>query len=1189
MSTVLADQVQLSLVSPWPGLRAYSENDREYFFGREKEKSELLHLIRTSPVVVLYGQSGVGKTSILQAGAFPSLQEYDLFAVRVRFDHSERATPLARQVFAAIAAVLDRGEVTGSRPAGTETLWEFFHRRDVEFWGPRNRLLQPLIVLDQFEEAFTLGQRNEASAWRVSQFASELEAVLEHRPPEEVRKRLDQDPQADQKFDLHRQAVKFLVTLREDFLPELDPWRARIPWLLTNRFRLESLTAAQAQEVVERAGSSLVDQEIAWQIVDFVSASSRTRDRGMQQRRVEPALLSLVCDELNRRRVDRAQPRITPDLLSGERHEIIRGFYERSFEGVDPRVRAWVEDELLTSSGYRDRAALEDALKIGLPAADFDRLVDRRLLHREERSGVVWLELTHDLLTDPASESRAAREERRKADEISRSLAEQGRRTKILRRWVLALSVILLLTLGSMGLAIYLGMISHARELVAASAAGEADHPEFAVLAASESVVATRRWGLKPLFDAQQQLRTAILQSHVRVTLVGDDGSVSGVAWSRDGKRVATSEAGGDNSVRIWNTGDNIDSPSKTTGTPFGPPGLNKSLVNCIAWSSAGADRLASGSRDGSVVVWDGNSGKELFALPDTEKRPPVLSVAWSPDGNRLAIAGVGGLAEVWDMSGNQPKLLFALTDGDVAGSIVTSIAYSQDGKFLATGKKGADHVTLSGSHPAELWNASDGKLIRKLEAKDHSGDVLAVAWGPEPDAELVTGLSDDTAIIWNTKTGQPILTLAGHIDDVNAVAFSPNGRRVATASWDNTAKVWDSGDGALLLTLMGHRSDVNSLAFSPDGRYLATASKDQTAKIWNVDTSSQNNFPPLKYPVESVAFSRDGSLLASGGHVRGANASIDVWDVKTMKPIGQPQEVNFQNVDLAWNPNDVTRLAAGMSVWDVGITAEQQNAIPADPVTSAAWSPDGKRLITGSRLPCSRDFANQDSQARILDADSRRVLFALVGHTSCVVSVDWSRDGGGKYLATGSYDGTARVWDSATGHQIGDPLRMTDGDTTSLSHVLWSHDGKRLISWGEISHSAEIWDVTSRRSVELSGHDEIITGAAWSPDDKLVATGSKDHTVKLWDSGAGEELTTLSNGSDVESVAWSNDGKLLITGGGDGVIRVFSETVQLYLKDVDQLMDFARQRVTSHPSPQACQKYLHRSTCPPFPSNSGW
>jgi tetratricopeptide (TPR) repeat protein len=430
MISAIPSLANLSLQNPWPGLRAFTEEDSGFFFGRERETAELLDLVQRSPVVVLYGQSGLGKTSLLQAGLFPGLKRLDFFPIRMRIDHGDGVAPLADQVKASISAELDRAKIKGPRPTPGETLWEYFHRDDVDFWGPRNRLLIPVIVLDQFEEVFTLGQRTEEASKRVADFSSELEALFEHRPPDAVRLRLEAHPDEASQYNLRKQAVKFVIALREDFLADLDPWRVRMPSLLPNRFRLEPMTGAQALDVVQRAGGALTDPDVAREIVDFVSTSRRRQTaRAMEHRDVEPAILSVVCDELNRRRIELGQSKITGDLLSGEREEIIRSFYERSFDGVDPRVRTWVEDELLTASGYRDRAALEDALRQGLKEEDFDLLVDRRILHREERSGVVWLELTHDLLTDPASESRSLREQRRQA-EAAKQQAEDARKQK---------------------------------------------------------------------------------------------------------------------------------------------------------------------------------------------------------------------------------------------------------------------------------------------------------------------------------------------------------------------------------------------------------------------------------------------------------------------------------------------------------------------------------------------------------------------------------------------------------------------------------------------------------------------------------------------------------------------------------------------------------------------------------------
>jgi tetratricopeptide (TPR) repeat protein len=419
----MAPTAQLSSQNPWPGLSAFTEIDREFFFGRERETAQLVELVRQAPAGVLYGQSGLGKTSLVQAGLFPQLKQLDFLPFRVRFDHSDDAPSLAQQIKNELTAELDRAGVEGPRPAPAETLWEYFYRRDLDFWGSGNRLLTPVIVLDQFEEVFTLGQRSDRAAARVAQFAADLESVLEHRAPKAVRQRLEKNPEEAPHFDFRRQGVKFLLSLREDFLGYLDAWCERMPSLLSisNRFRLEAMTEAQALEVVKRGGRDLVDDGVARGIVEFVSDL---------RHRVAPALLSVVLDELNHRRVEGGQSRITAEFLSVERGKIIQDFYDRSFENIDPRVRVWAEDRLLTGSGHRQSAALEDALSEGMSGAELDLLVDRRILRRAEREGVVWLELTHDLLTEPASRSRAEREQREQAEEAIRQKEQYRRELK---------------------------------------------------------------------------------------------------------------------------------------------------------------------------------------------------------------------------------------------------------------------------------------------------------------------------------------------------------------------------------------------------------------------------------------------------------------------------------------------------------------------------------------------------------------------------------------------------------------------------------------------------------------------------------------------------------------------------------------------------------------------------------------
>lgn len=418
--SAVADPGALDPQKPWPGLRSFGEADSAYFFGREAESQALQELVQRGPVVVLYGQSGLGKTSLLRAGLFPALKAAHALPVWVRLDWAADAAPLTQQVLAALMVAFQQAGIEAPAPASDDSLWSYFHRADADFWGPRNRLVTPIIVLDQFEEMFTLGRRNAAAAARAEAFVQDLEAQFEQRPPAAVREHLERHPEDAASYDLNRDNVRFVLSLREDFLPDLDAWRDRLPSMLARRYRLEPMTCSQALQVVQRAGRELVSDAVANDIVGFVAS-------GGADPRVEPAILSVVCDELNLRRLRAGQAQITGELLSGERSRIIEDFYERSFEGISERTRDWVEDELLTASGHRDRAAIEDGRKAGVDTAELERLVERRVLHSDERNQVQWLEFTHDLLTAPALNSRTVRQQRQ-TESMARQREDEVRR-----------------------------------------------------------------------------------------------------------------------------------------------------------------------------------------------------------------------------------------------------------------------------------------------------------------------------------------------------------------------------------------------------------------------------------------------------------------------------------------------------------------------------------------------------------------------------------------------------------------------------------------------------------------------------------------------------------------------------------------------------------------------------------------
>lgn len=629
---------------------------------------------------------------------------------------------------------------------------------------------------------------------------------------------------------------------------------------------------------------------------------------------------------------------------------------------------------------------------------------------------------------------------------------------------------------------------------------------------------------------------------------------LNGVSFSVDGHQVLTIGGRIDRKVRVWNA---------ATGRPVG---------RSLRGPTAGF------SRDGRYVLcvdYDSSYGERTARL--YEAATGRVAVEYRQQGGMLYTAEPSPLDEearsagiVWIATSRHDGTVLDKKLGDLRWVVQT--ACSPDGQ----------RILISGYYGANILHAKTGEFLNP----GFRHERVVGCFSPD-GTRVVTSTLNGATRVWNVATGAPVTPLFGHTTEVYSLAFSPNGRRVVTVSMDMTARVWDAATGQPLTPPLRHGGAVTSgvfdatgtklltcdtlgvvrqwevsgvdqpdgvagefgnvacAAFSPDGKRLITGDFDYGAQVWDATTGRPLG-PLLVHtgPVRDVVFSPDGKLLATASN----DGFARIWDVATSRQLARlPNRITFHKITGDINhlvfDSDGRRLMTVEGntayLWDMPSCLQVATLGGDSPITSVAFSPDGKHAIMGCL----------DSTARVYDTATGRQRQVL-NDDSPVWNVAFSTDG--RHVLTAA--GAVQLWDTFTGRLHRSLIRRQGVEYTAT----FSPDGRRILTVRG-GREAQVWDIATGKPVGLPmSHQGDVVFAAFSHNGRYAVTCSRDRTARVWDASTGEPITPpLAHARDVRRAVFSPDDRRVLTVCDDGLARIWRLSPQENeVKEVQKLAE---------------------------------
>ena len=742
-----------SLQNPWAGLASYEDpaiSKRQLLFcGRDAESYDVARLIDNNFVITLYGRSGIGKTSLIQAGVFPLLRREQYTPLVVRFGIRSDVTRSFQDLLTdAIENSLRKsgGTIRVVNVVDEQTdrqapdyLWNYFARR--QFIHADGGVTFPVAVFDQFEEVFRKPDDRQQAETLLAQLRYLADET--HALPDRI---VDGQPYS---YDFN---FRFVLVIREDDLYRLEDSidNCSLATLKQFRYRLRPLSDECTRSVITIPGAGLFVEAEQEHIVRTIKEIARNKEDDS----VSTNILSLICNRIFEAYRKSSSEHITSELVE----TFVKGnpfeqFYKDATDvcQLTKKEKIYIEENFVDSSGRRDSVSENDFFS----AVNTERgkqLLEgnMRILQRSAVSsseGNARIELLHDSFCAPLKKMN---EQRKKKQKIGQGVA--------IGTIILLCDIIFFCVVG-----IYSSYRkleeSQARFIAEKVMSLKEDNPLLAQLLALE--VLTDRPDVK---EAEVAFREASLYCSNIVFCGAHEESVNSASFSPDGRRIVS--ASGDRTVRIWDA---------ATGECIRTLEGHTSYIRSASFSPDGR-RIVSASDDNTVRIWDAATGDCLRTLEGHTDE--VNSASFSLDGSRIVSASDDETVRIWDAATGD-----CLRTLEGHARTVLSASFSPDGHRI---------VSASYDKTVRIWDAATGDCLRTLEG--HKGYVLSASFSPDGH-RIVSASLDGTVRIWDAATGECIRTLEGHTNDVCSASFSPDGRRIVSASSDKTVRIWDISD----------------------------------------------------------------------------------------------------------------------------------------------------------------------------------------------------------------------------------------------------------------------------------------------------------------------------------------------------------------------------------------------------------